>query len=158
MNDITPPYPHPQVWRISTSWTLLNSGPQQAKSRPEPYSPSPLWREAKDIREEFREERNSEMSALIEDYRDAGKAASDFVQSLIKSGFILNGGGIVAIPAIVTLFNLEIEGIPYRTYWPFQDRSELEAERHKARSRLNDIEGCLIATPAAQFRSPAQSP
>jgi hypothetical protein len=35
------------------------------------------------------------------------KVLSGFAQSVVKSGFLLNGGGMVAIPAIVALFKLD---------------------------------------------------
>jgi hypothetical protein len=54
------------------------------------------------------------MSALLEIHQVAEKAAIDFSQTLIRSGFVVNAGAIVAIPAIVALFNIDAGAIGSR--------------------------------------------
>jgi hypothetical protein len=58
------------------------------------------------------------MEASARADRDAALAAatvaSEFAQSAIKAGFLLNGGGLIAIPAIVALFKLDAE----KGFWP----------------------------------------
>ncbi|MCA4920798.1 MAG: hypothetical protein ING82_15335 [Roseomonas sp.] len=39
---------------------------------------------------------------------ESGKAAVAFAQSIIKTSQLLNGGGLLAIPALVTLFSLDV--------------------------------------------------
>lgn len=76
-----------------------------------PWPISPDWIANAPIRKEYREERESEMSALLESHHAAEKAAVDFGKTVIRSGFVVNAGAIIAIPAIVALFNLDAEAI-----------------------------------------------
>jgi hypothetical protein len=78
-----------------------------------PWTISPQWLEHSAIRKEYREERESELAADLNGYQIAEDSAVAFAQMIIKSGFLLNGGGIIAIPAIVTLFNLDPEKVFY---------------------------------------------
>src|SRR6202034_1283407 len=50
-----------------------------------------------------------ELTADLEMSRTAEQSAAAMAQMVIKSGFILNGGGIIAIPAVATLFSLDAE-------------------------------------------------
>jgi hypothetical protein len=70
---------------------------------------SPQWAEHREIRKEHREERESQLAADLEMSRTAEQSAAAIAQMVIKSGFILNGGGIIAIPAVATLFGLDAE-------------------------------------------------
>ncbi len=97
----------PREWRLTAQWVHNPSPPPVAA--PERFTISPHWMAAKDIREEFRQERENEMWPLLEDYRDAGKEAFEFMRGALKSAFILNGGGIIAIPAIIALFDLDAQ-------------------------------------------------
>jgi hypothetical protein len=109
MNDAGPP--HPQTWRMSAQWIQGQPGPQPVPDQPVrfPWQISPQWIEHRDIRKEYREERESEMAADLEAAKIGESSAVAQAQMVIKSGFILNGGGMIAIPAIVALFNLDAE-------------------------------------------------
>jgi hypothetical protein len=109
MNDAGPP--HPTTWRISAQWIQGQQQPQSAPSQPgqSPWLISPQWIERRDIRKEYREERETEMAADLEAAKIGENSAVALAQTVIKSGFILNGGGIIAIPAVVALFNLDAE-------------------------------------------------
>lgn len=72
------------------------------------------WVQQAPIRREHREERESELRSLIEDTREFNRSASEFAQSAIKTSFLLNGGGIVAIPAIIALFKIETANLSTR--------------------------------------------
>jgi MFS family permease len=76
-----------------------------------PWQISPDWIANAPVRKEYREERESEMAALLESHQAAEKAAVDFAQTVIRSGFVVNAGAIIAIPAIIALFNLDAEAI-----------------------------------------------
>jgi hypothetical protein len=92
----------PPAFQMSAHWTVAPG--QQQPSLPQI---DPRWVQAASIREEYRAERESEMRADLDASLAAAKAATDFAQSVLKAGFWLNGGGMIAIPAIVTLFKLD---------------------------------------------------
>jgi hypothetical protein len=76
-----------------------------------PFEVSPAWIEQGAIRKEYREERECEMAALEKRSQLAEESAVTLAQTVIKSGFALNGGGIIALPAVVTLFDLDASQI-----------------------------------------------
>jgi hypothetical protein len=84
---------------------------QPPASSQTPWQISPGWIENASIRKEYREERESEMSALLDSHQAAEKAAVDFAQTVIRSGFVVNAGAIIAIPAILALFNLDADAL-----------------------------------------------
>jgi hypothetical protein len=84
---------------------MSNSAPPP----PDPWKISPKWIEHSDIRKEYREERASEMAADLKGAEISEVSAVSLAQIVIKSGFILNGGGVIAIPAVAALFNLDAE-------------------------------------------------
>ncbi len=109
MNDPGPS--HPTTWRISARWTQGQQQPQPVPGQPGQCPPliSPQWIEHRDVRKEYREERETEMAADLEAAKLGESSAVALAQMVIKSGFILNGGGIIAIPAVVALFNIDAE-------------------------------------------------
>jgi len=115
--NVTGP-PQPQTWRMSAQWIQGQPQPQPAPSQPVQSSwvISPQWIEHRDIRKEYREERESEMAADLEAAKIGESSAVAFAQTAIKSGFILNGGGMIAIPAIVALFNLDAEKLLHQLF------------------------------------------
>jgi integrase-like protein len=92
------------VCQMSASWI---HNPQSPHSNS--MQISPRWAEHREIRKEHREERESQLAADLEMSRTAEQSAAAMAQMVIKSGFILNGGGIIAIPAVATLFSLDAE-------------------------------------------------
>ena len=90
--------------RMSMHFTLT---PMQPPS--ESPQISTIWTEAAPIRREYREVRGNELTPLLEEALTASKSATEFAQNVIKNGFLLNGGGMVAIPAIVALFKLDTQ-------------------------------------------------
>jgi hypothetical protein len=116
MNDAGPP--HPQTWRMSAQLTQGQPEPQPAPSQPVqlPWQISPQWIEHRDIRKEYREERESEMAADLEAAKIGESSAVALAQMVIKSGLMLNGGGMIAIPAIVALFNLDAEKLFHQLF------------------------------------------
>jgi hypothetical protein len=76
---------------------------------PKAFTVSQEWLAQSDVRKEYREERASEMEADLEAAKIAETSAVALAQVVIKSGFILNGGGIIAIPTVFALFNLDAE-------------------------------------------------
>lgn len=95
----------PQIWQTSMKFTLVPGGTQQSP----PSQINPQWVEAAPVRKEHRELREHELSPLLEEARSADRGAVDFAQTIIRAGFLLNGGGMVAIPAIVALFKLDAQ-------------------------------------------------
>jgi hypothetical protein len=87
----------------------MNDSTPAPPSPPMSFKVSPEWKEQSDIRKEYREERASELAADLEGAKTAENSAVALAQVTIKSGFILNGGGIIAIPATFALFNLDAE-------------------------------------------------
>jgi hypothetical protein len=116
MNDAVPP--QPQTWRMSANWIHGHPQPQPAPSQPgqSPWLISPQWIEHRDIRKEYREERETELAADLEGAKVAEESAVALAQAVIKSGFILNGGGMIAIPAIAALFNLDAEKLLHKLF------------------------------------------
>ena len=92
------------VCQMSASWI---HNPQSPHSNSMQISPQ--WAEHREIRKEHREERESQLAADLEMSRTAEQSAAAMAQMVVKSGFILNGGGIIAIPAVATLFGLDAE-------------------------------------------------
>jgi hypothetical protein len=78
---------------------------------PKAFTVSQDWLAQSHVRKEYREERASEMEADLEAAKIAETSAVALAQVVIKSGFILNGGGIIAIPTVFALFNLDAEKI-----------------------------------------------
>jgi hypothetical protein len=89
------------MWHTSARWTYVYQ-PQSQR----PLQIPPVWTEQRDLRREYREERESELKTDLEAAKVAEESAVAMAQMVIKSGLILNGGGIIAIPAVATLFNL----------------------------------------------------
>jgi CO dehydrogenase/acetyl-CoA synthase alpha subunit len=89
---------------------MVNS-PQDEQTPPSqsPWQISPEWIANTPIRREYREEHENEMSALLESHQTAEKAAIDFAQTVIRSGFVVNVGARIAIFAIITLFDIDVE-------------------------------------------------
>jgi len=113
MTDSNPSHPT-DVWRLSASWT------HNPPPHPDPLQISPQWAAHREIRKEHREERESELAADLEMSRTAEQSAAAMAQMVIKSGFILNGGGIIAIPAVATLFSLDAEKMLSQLVWGFR--------------------------------------
>jgi len=97
-------------WRYSASFSFNNH--QQA--RPDwssPLGPQPyfLSKEDRKIRKEFREDRDARVAPSLKAAEASQAAAITIARDCLKSGVILNGGGILAAPAIITLFNLDAD-------------------------------------------------
>lgn len=75
---------------------------------------SAQWIENRDLRKEYREERESEMAADLEAAKIGESSAVAMAQMVIKFGITLNGGGMIAIPAIVALFHLDAEKLRHQ--------------------------------------------
>lgn len=70
---------------------------------------NPEWESRRDVRREYREEREDQVFPLMEDRRIAQRAAIEFGQNLLKTIMILNGGALLGTPAMVSLFKIDTE-------------------------------------------------
>jgi hypothetical protein len=64
-----------------------------------------------EYREEFRREIARHVEPIQEAARDSDKSAVELTQSGIRTATLLNGGALVAIPAVVTLFGIDAKAI-----------------------------------------------
>lgn len=64
-----------------------------------------------------RDARDSELSAVLESHHAAERAAVDVAQTVVRTGFVVNASAIIAIPAIVALFNLDADAIRWSLLW-----------------------------------------
>jgi hypothetical protein len=62
-------------------------------------------------REEFRREIERHVEPLINAAHESDKAAIELGQSILKTQTLLNGGALVASPAVITLFGLDAKVI-----------------------------------------------
>jgi hypothetical protein len=62
-------------------------------------------------REEFRREIERHVEPYIEAAHKSDQSAIELGQSTLKTSTLLNGGALVAIPAVVTLFGIETKSI-----------------------------------------------
>jgi hypothetical protein len=62
-------------------------------------------------REEFRREVERHVEPSIKAAHETDKSAIELGQSLLKTSTLLNGGALVAIPAVVTLFGINVQAI-----------------------------------------------
>ena len=78
-----------------------------------PTSPDPMAlhremiKDHRDHREEYRRENAQHVEPQRAAARSTDKSAINLGQSVIKTATLLNGGAIIAIPAIVTLFGID---------------------------------------------------
>ena len=70
-----------------------------------------LIKQQHEHREELRRDIETYAEPDIRAAHDADKSAIELGQSILKTGTLLNGGAIVAIPAVVTLFGLDAKFI-----------------------------------------------
>jgi hypothetical protein len=68
-------------------------------------------KDGRDHREEYRREIAQHVEPLMEAARNTDKQAVEIALSVFKTSNLLNGGAIVAIPAVVTLFGLDAKAV-----------------------------------------------
>jgi hypothetical protein len=77
--------------------------------------PPDEYRDFLKIRTEYREELRRDIEKYVEPHiaaaHDTDKGAIELGQSILKTGTLLNGGALVAIPATVTLFGVDAKSI-----------------------------------------------
>ncbi len=61
------------------------------------------------IREQFRAELEFATAPMHADSRSNYDAATKYAEAAIKSVFALNGGGLLALPALITLFKIDLK-------------------------------------------------
>jgi hypothetical protein len=64
-----------------------------------------------ETREEFRREVERHVEPNIKAAHETDKSAIELGQSLLRTSTLLNGGALVAIPAVVTLFGIDVKAI-----------------------------------------------
>jgi hypothetical protein len=74
-----------------------------------PYSE--MIKQQHEHREELRRDIETHVEPDMRAAHDADKSAIELGQSILKTGTLLNGGAIVAIPAVVTLFGIDAKAI-----------------------------------------------
>jgi hypothetical protein len=62
-----------------------------------------------EYRDMFLKEWQVAMNPMNEWAKEADKGANAYAQSVIKSAYLLNGGGLVAVPAAVSLFKVDVD-------------------------------------------------
>jgi hypothetical protein len=62
-------------------------------------------------REEFRREVERHVHPYIDAARETDKSAIELGQSVLRTSTLLNGGALVAVPAVVTLFGIDAKAI-----------------------------------------------
>lgn len=95
-------------WSLSTKFTVgeRRNLPVPTPSVQQAYYLSP---ESREIRKEYREDRAARIAPLHEEAKVSQAAAIAIARDFLKNGVVLNGGGVLAIPAIVTLFDLDAD-------------------------------------------------
>src|SRR4051794_14498609 len=68
-------------------------------------------RERKEHRDEYRRRIEREVEPLNQAAHDSLETAIDLGQSIVKTGTLLNGGALVAIPAVISLFGVDAKSI-----------------------------------------------
>lgn len=56
----------------------------------------------------FLQEWTQTITPLLGEAKDASRGALEFAQSAIKTAFLLNGGGLLAVPTAVAMFNIGV--------------------------------------------------
>jgi hypothetical protein len=98
---------------------LLSLDPGTLTRRAAMTTPPPMaleeYREAvrmqHDHREEYRREIERHVQPLLEAARETDKGAVELGQSILRTSTLLNGGALVAIPAVVALFGVDATAI-----------------------------------------------
>jgi hypothetical protein len=70
-----------------------------------------LYKRQLEHREGLRRDIELHVEPLIHQATDADKAAIELGQSILKTGTLLNGGALVAIPAVIALFGIDAKAV-----------------------------------------------
>jgi len=99
-------------YSLGTSWTVPPGSPP-----PEPAAISlqlDQFRASLEARDSFRRDVEQQVDPQMKIALASDRGAIDLAQGAIKNATILNGGALVAIPAIISFFGLELQAI----VWP----------------------------------------
>lgn len=97
-------------YSLGTSWTEPR-GKQQPAPTAISLTPLDQFRASNEARESFRRDIEQQVDPHMEIALASDRGAIDLAQGVIKNATILNGGALIAIPAIITLFGLNAQAV-----------------------------------------------
>ncbi len=93
-------------YSLTASWTL--SGTVYAAGTGAGSLSAEQWRIANEVRESFRRDIENQVEPLRSASMASDRGAIDLAELIIKNATLLNGGAIIAIPAIVGLLGIDL--------------------------------------------------
>jgi hypothetical protein len=109
-NPLVDQFPYPPRPRATATITISGGVNAEITGTSEPPH-FDLYHQQLDHREGLRRDLELHVKPLAHQALDADKAAIELGQSILKTRTFLNGGALVAIPAVVTLFGIDAKAV-----------------------------------------------